>query len=271
MAERWQQWMPFYIDRFRGSPEVQAMHPSARLGYLYLLSSAWQTDDCSVSADPLDLATESGLGDELWAQYGGRILRNFKFSDGRYRNAVVFGEWEAARKQFEKNHGPKLTPAALSEARSTAGKNGANKRWQKNGKLPSENGKPYSKPIANDGLQEQEHIQVQTTKATTPASAVELPEWIDKEIWEGFMEVRRNKRAKPTERAIKGLLKQLGKFRNKGHDPNEVIENSIRANYTDVYEPKLGVTNAKSTGYDKFVEDVRNRERVAQTGTAPGS
>lgn len=29
--------------------------------------------------------------------------------------------------------------------------------------------------------------------------------------------------------------------------------------------------NSKSTGYDKFVEDVRNRERVAQAGTAPGS
>lgn len=101
MAERWQQWMPFHIDRFRGSPEVQAMHPSARIGFLYLLASAWQTDDCTVSADPLDLATESGLGDELWAQYGGRILRKFQFENGRYRNTVVFEEWSDAKRVFE--------------------------------------------------------------------------------------------------------------------------------------------------------------------------
>lgn len=124
------------------------MHPSARMGYLYLLSSAWQTDDCTVSADPLDLATESGLGDDLWAHHGSRILRSFKLVDGRYRNAVVFAEWEKARKEFEKNHGPKIAPEELSQARSMAGKQGAKKRWQKHGKR-----------IAKDGLQEQVHIQ----------------------------------------------------------------------------------------------------------------
>ena len=46
-------------------------------GYLYLLACQWQTDDCSISADPLDLAEMSGLGDELWAIHGPRILRKF--------------------------------------------------------------------------------------------------------------------------------------------------------------------------------------------------
>jgi hypothetical protein len=101
MAEKWQQWMPFHIDRFRGSPDVQAMAPAARIGFLYLLACAWQTDDCSISADPLDLATMSGLGDEAWATYGPRILRKFVLIDGRLRNEVLFEEWSEAKRVFD--------------------------------------------------------------------------------------------------------------------------------------------------------------------------
>lgn len=166
--------MPFHIDRFRGSPEVQAMHPAARMGYLYLLSSAWQTEDCTVSSDALDLATESGLGDEMWAVYGARILRNFKLLDGRYRNAVVFEEWEKAKREFEKNHGPKLTPEELSNAKRIAGKKGAIKRWQKHGKPIADCHKSIADQWQKDGLQEQEHIQEQSTKNLT-STALAVP------------------------------------------------------------------------------------------------
>lgn len=118
--ERWQQWMPFHINRFRGSQEVQAMSPAARMGYLYLLASAWQTNDCTVSADPMDLATESGLGDELWAIHGPRILRNFtRVESGRLQNGVLFREWEEARSKYE----------AGQKQRTDAAKKGAQARW----------------------------------------------------------------------------------------------------------------------------------------------
>lgn len=159
--------MPFHIDRFRGSPEVQAMQPAARIGFLYLLASAWQTDDCSLSSDPIDLATESGLGDDLWAQYGPRILRKFELIEGRYRNQVLFDEWEDSRKKFEKNHGPTLTPEQLSEVKSKAGKQGAIKRWQKDGKAIAE-------AWQKDGLQEQEQVQEQSTK-TLASTAIAVP------------------------------------------------------------------------------------------------
>lgn len=102
MAERWQQWMPFHIDRFRGSPDVQAMHPVARIGYLYLLASAWQTDDCTVPNDPLALASLSGLGDDLWVAYAPRILRKFEDTGaGRLSNSVLKEEWLDAKRVFE--------------------------------------------------------------------------------------------------------------------------------------------------------------------------
>lgn len=94
MAEKWQQWMPLHIDRWRGSPAVRAMHPSARSGYLDLILSQWQSDSCSLPSDPIELADLSCLGDELWAAHGSRILRNFDIlPDGKLRNQVCYSEW----------------------------------------------------------------------------------------------------------------------------------------------------------------------------------
>src|SRR5579859_2844699 len=94
--------MPLDVNTWRGSPAVKAMHPTARSGYLDLLLAQWQTDDCSISSDPIDLAELSGLGDELWAQYGARILRKFApIQGGRLRNAVCFKKWEEAKRVFE--------------------------------------------------------------------------------------------------------------------------------------------------------------------------
>lgn len=102
MPAKWQQWMPFKIDAFKASAAVQAMHPTARSGYLYLLSAAWQSEDCTISADPLDLAEESGLGDELWNEFGARILRKFEVTEsGRLRNRVIADEWADAKRVFE--------------------------------------------------------------------------------------------------------------------------------------------------------------------------
>jgi len=119
MAERWQRWMPFHIDRFMGSREVQAMHPAAKLGYIYLLASCWQSKDCTTSSDPIDLATASSLGDELWAVHGPRIMRKFvDVGEGRVRNEVLLSEWTEAKKVYEKR---KSGAVRTNESRSASG------------------------------------------------------------------------------------------------------------------------------------------------------
>ena len=103
MAAKWQQWIPFHIDRFMASLSVQAMHPAARWGYWCLITRQWQSEDCTITADELQLAEMSGLGDELWAAHGTRILRKFQsVEDGRLRNAVCFAEWQDAKRVYDK-------------------------------------------------------------------------------------------------------------------------------------------------------------------------
>jgi hypothetical protein len=74
----------------------------------------------------------------------------------------------------------------------------------------------------------------------------DLPDWIDAEIWEGYLDVRKAKKAARTPRAYRAVVKQLEAFRARGHDPNAILETSIRSNWTDVYEPK---TNGGSNGH----------------------
>jgi hypothetical protein len=104
MVAKWQNWMPFYIDAFMGSPAVQAMHPTARIGYLCLLARSWQTEDCTIPADDwLTLSEMSGIGDELWKIYGDRILKKFNTVPGtsRLRNAVLYEKWKEAKRIFD--------------------------------------------------------------------------------------------------------------------------------------------------------------------------
>ncbi len=127
MPAKWQQWMPFKIDAFKGSPAVQAMHPAARMGYLYLLAAAWQSDDCTIPNDPFELAELSGLGDELWGLHGARILRKFGVGpNNRLLNHVLAGEWNEARRIFETKY---VAPEELHRKRSEAGAKGNAVRW----------------------------------------------------------------------------------------------------------------------------------------------
>lgn len=189
MAAKWQQWMPFHIDRFKASSAVRAMHPTARAGYLYLLTCQWQSDDCSISSDPLNLAEMSELEDELWAQHGPRILRNFEvMANGRLRNGVCHREWTEAKRIFEANY---CSPEHLHQVRSAAGRKGNDLRWghiAKDSKCdvsPSQTSRKTSptgtytetstSTSTGTKTEEQKQVQVQKQKRSAKAKPVAEP------------------------------------------------------------------------------------------------
>jgi predicted phage replisome organizer len=65
-----------------------------------------------------------------------------------------------------------------------------------------------------------------------------LPDWIDQELWDNFMEVRKKLKAIPTERAIKELIAELIKLKKAGNDPSEVIKQSIMNSWKGVFALK---------------------------------
>jgi len=65
-----------------------------------------------------------------------------------------------------------------------------------------------------------------------------IPDFIDKELWHDFLEMRRKIRKPPTDRAKELLLKDLEKLRTVGDDPNEVLKRSIKYSWQGVFPLK---------------------------------
>jgi phage replication O-like protein O len=64
---------------------------------------------------------------------------------------------------------------------------------------------------------------------------VVLPKWIDKETWDAFLEMRKEKKAIPTTHAKELLIKELDKLKLAGDDPNEVLNRSIINGWKGVF------------------------------------
>jgi len=65
-----------------------------------------------------------------------------------------------------------------------------------------------------------------------------LPTWINEETWNDFLEMRQKMKAEPTEKAKVLLVKELGKFKSVGDDPNQVLCQSILNNWKGVFTLK---------------------------------
>lgn len=73
-----------------------------------------------------------------------------------------------------------------------------------------------------------------------------LPDWIDKNLWNDFLEVRKKQKAIPTLKAMELLVNDLDKFKNDGDDPNEVLRNSIKNSWKGLFSLKGSKDNGKN-------------------------
>jgi DNA-binding transcriptional ArsR family regulator len=74
-----------------------------------------------------------------------------------------------------------------------------------------------------------------------PVAAVKptLPDWLPLDAWDGYLQMRREKKKPPTEHAVKLLLSDLAKWHAAGHDVAIILNTSTKNGWTDVYEPKV--------------------------------
>jgi len=69
--------------------------------------------------------------------------------------------------------------------------------------------------------------------------SLELPDWLNKTDWNDFVEMRKKLKKPMTDRAVKLMLSKLETMKDKGIDTSAVLQKSILANWSDVYEPKI--------------------------------
>lgn len=63
------------------------------------------------------------------------------------------------------------------------------------------------------------------------------PNFIDSELWNSFLSMRKQLRKPATYRAQELLIDKLRKFKETGIDPNDALKQSIERGYTGIFEP----------------------------------
>lgn len=65
-----------------------------------------------------------------------------------------------------------------------------------------------------------------------------IPDWIPKEAWQDFMDMRRAIKKPMTAQAEKLIIRKLDGFRQRGFSISSILERSTMNNWQDVFEPK---------------------------------
>ncbi len=104
-----------------------------------------------------------------------------------------------------------------------------------------------------------------------PVDKLIIPDYIDKALWEDFIDMRKKLRKPPTDRAQALLLKDLERYRQAGDDPNEILRMSIKNSWLGLFPLKKGgqngtykqVTTGHSGRYKTPEEYLSKRKGVA--------
>lgn len=88
---------------------------------------------------------------------------------------------------------------------------------------------------------------------TEPTDQIEIPAFIDLDLWDEFLRIRKKAKAVNSPRAIKMLVNKLTRFAEKGHNVNELIKTSYINGWKDIYEPNQKANfNTKSSTIERF-------------------
>lgn len=221
MAKDTDAWMPFYVsDYLRDTRHLSTKEHGA---YLLLIMHAW-VNDGALPSDPVRIARIAGLDAKEWRESGAVLMAFFIETPEGYRSDRVDRELARAN--------------ALVEQRREAGKASAAQRaLQRDGNGRStdvlaegqRNRRPSPSPSPSKGSNEP------SDKAR--AFAAPCPEGVEVETWDGFLEVRKRKRAPITEKAYRLIVKAL---EQSAGTPDETIAQSVMNGWTGVFAIKGG-------------------------------
>lgn len=75
------------------------------------------------------------------------------------------------------------------------------------------------------------------------------PPWIDLPLWDDFIAMRKQIKKPATDRAKHLLILELQKLMAQGYEQQDILNNSIRNNWQDLYAPKTKAANGNNGGF----------------------
>lgn len=116
------------------------------------------------------------------------------------------------------------------------------------------------KPITNNQEPITKGINKNNAREKNRASDFDFPDWIPKEAWLGFVEMRKARKRPLTERAKDLIIRKLDDFQQRGFDIEAILDTSITNGWIDVYEPKPN--RSPSEKLSLFEQNMQAAERA---------
>ena len=213
-----------YTGDFLSSPDVALMTAHEVGAYCLLLFTAWQSDRQGYLDNDEDrLRRIARLSPKQWKESRNLLLKKFVETEDR-----------------NMRYNPRLAAEAerLTQYRKQMRENGEKGgRPKKNNQMVStENQRLISeKPEPN-----QNESTSSSTSLKTKTGAFVLPDWVDREAWDGFEEMRNKLRKPMTDRARGMVVTELEKLRSAGNDVAACLKRSTMKDWTDVYPLPTG-------------------------------
>ena len=200
--------VPFHVGDFlSGTLHMDTLEKGA---YIMLLLAHYQAGETGLPDDDKKLARIAGVTAKVWNRI--RPVLEEKFD--------VSGDFWVSKKCVEvlrKVHEQSSAQRAKALKRHNADDATAKPRQCQ----------PKPKPIED-------------TNVSSPPNPPEknIPEWIDPEIWDEYRQHRKQMGKKLTATAESRAIAKLDRFRSKGHDPTEVIRQTLENGWTGLFEIK---------------------------------
>jgi uncharacterized protein YdaU (DUF1376 family) len=211
----------FYPKDWLSSQKISLMTPAEEGAYIRLLCYCWNDEDCSIPDDDEMLARMSRLGEE-WLKGSSRVVRGcFIAHPTKVRfltNERLLDERDNQKKWKEKcANGGKKSGEARRIAASMEMK-GSSILVEVNSNTASPSSSSSSKQKKRDDIK---NISSPKEKFS------EIPPWLTKTDWDDFVKHRRALKAPMSVNAWARSLGALSRLRDAGHDPADVINQSI--------------------------------------------
>lgn len=108
-----------------------------------------------------------------------------------------------------------------------------------------------SKCLANASKShiEEKRREEKKEKDKSKGSTFVPPLWVDQQLWADFMGMRKAIKKPATDRAQELLVIELQKLMAQGFEQKDILNNSIRNNWQDLYAPKTKAANGSNGGF----------------------
>jgi hypothetical protein len=100
----------------------------------------------------------------------------------------------------------------------------------------------------NSDAREDKNREDKRTKEIRGVAA--LPDWLPREPWDAWLEVRKKNRAPNTARALNLALRELERLRGQGHDPAEILETATMRGWRGLFPPSKANSGSEAVRVD---------------------